>query len=306
LISQGVCVSGVACQAIAWRRRPLKQFLDEAGQAGYEGSELTSWQAMQWGRHHHLRTELEHAGLPLVAFYHSARLCCPDVAKEEFRESVQAVEMARSLGARYIVLGNPPKHREHVRTGLKTLQLSLNRLGEACSRKGIILVYQPHYGGPVQTPEEVSELMDGTDSGLVSLCLDTAHIALGGGDPSGLMRQWGHRVRYIQIKDLRVSPPGWGERMAWLVHYARLGSLGGYFRGLYPLQQGLRAVSSVMFTTPGAGRLNFHGFRDAMESVGYAGWLTVELDAPLFYPGRAMADGLQYTRSTFDLPKNPS
>lgn len=299
-------ISGVACQAIAWRRLPLDQYLTEARRVGYEGSELTSWQAAQWGRESkNLRAELERAGLPLIALYHSARLCCLDGVEAEFQESVRAAGLAQSLGARFLVLGNPPKHRVHSASGLGMLQCTLNRLGEVCTGMDIVLVYQPHYEGPVQTLKEVDDLMEGTDPELVSLCLDTAHIAWGGGDPAALMMRWGRRVRYIQLKDLRASAPGWGERLAWLIHYARLGSLRGYIRGLYPLQQGLRAVSSTMFTAPGAGCLDFRAFRCAMESAGYRGWLTVELDSPSLDPGRAMSEGMEYIRATFDLSKMP-
>ena len=265
-----------------------------------------SWQAAQWGRESkNLRAELERAGLPLIALYHSARLCCLDGVEAEFQESVRAVGLAQSFGARFLVLGNPPKHRVHSASGLGMLQCTLNRLGEVCTGVDIVLVYQPHYGGPVQTLKEVDDLMEGTDPELVSLCLDTAHIAWGGGDPAALMMRWGQRVRYIQLKDLRVSAPGWGERLAWLIHYARLGSLRGYVRGLYSLQQGLRAVSSSIFTVPGAGCLDFCAFKGAMESAGYRGWLTVELDSPSLNPGRAMLEGMEYVRATFGLSKIP-
>lgn len=302
--SGSIRISGVACQAIAWRRRPLAQFLSEASRAGYEGAELTTWQVAQWSRGGvNLRAELERAGLPLIGLYHSARLCCERGLDIEFQESVRAARQACDLGARYFVLGNPPKHRVHSRSGLEILRRALDDLGEVCAGSGLDLVYQPHVGGPVQTPEEVDDLMEGTDPDRVSLCLDTAHIAWGGGDPATLMTRWGRRIRYIQLKDLRESAPGWRERMGWLVRYARLGSLRGYLGGLYPLQQGLRAVSSVMFTEPGSGCLDFQAFKRAVESAGYQGWLTVELDAPLFDPGQAMVDGLRFTCSLFEVRK---
>lgn len=290
----GGSIAGVACQAIAWRGRPLGQFLREAREAGYEGSELTSWQAARWSvAGESLREKLESAGLPLVALYHSARLCRSEGQAEEFAGAVQAAEMARELGAKILVLGSPPADRNAVVPD----RGALDRIGEACVGMGLSLAYQPHYGGPVQTPDEVDRLMEGTKPEFVSMCLDTAHIAWGGGDPSATMRKWGHRVRYIQLKDLRSSAPGWGERLGWLVRYARLGSFNGYLHGVYPLQQGLRAVRSVMFAVPGTGRIDFGAFWGVVESVGYRGWLTVELDAPVLDPGQAMADGLDFVRS---------
>lgn len=297
-------VRGVACQAIAWRRLPLARYLAEAGRAGYEGSELTSRQAALWSRHGvDLGEELRRGGLPLIALYHSARLCCGPGLDVELQDSVRAINLARDLGAGLLVLGNPPRHRVHAGSGLGTLKDSLNQLGVICARAGIVLTYQPHYGGPVQTPSEVDDLMSGTDSGLVSLCLDTAHIAWGGGHPADLMRRWGPRVRYIQIKDLRPSVPGWRQRLAWLGDYARLGSMKGYYEGLYPLQQVLRTSSSLMFVAPGRGCLDFSAFRKSMESTDYRGWLTVELDAPLLHPGRAMAEALEAACSLLGLPR---
>lgn len=296
----GRSISGVACQAIAWRRRPLDQYLTEARAAGFEGSELTTRQAAVWETGNEtLRMQLDRAGLPLIALYHSARLCCAEGLKAEFQESVRAVELARALGARYFVLGSPPQHRVHSVAGLELLKLTLNKLGESCAGSDLTLTYQPHYGGLVQTPGEVDSLMKGTDPEFVSLCLDTAHIAWGGGDPAAVMTRWGRRVRYIQLKDLRTSAPNRGERLSWLIRYARIGSLRGYFYGLHPLQERLRGASSAMFTVPGTGCVDFPAFRRAVESAGYRGWLTVELDAPLLDPGRAMAEGLNFTRSLF-------
>jgi inosose dehydratase len=50
-------------------------------------------------------------------------------------------------------------------------------------------IYQPHRGGPVKKQQEIDELLEKTDPQHVWLCLDTAHVLWGGGDPTQLMEK---------------------------------------------------------------------------------------------------------------------
>ena len=44
--------------------------------------------------------------------------------------------------------------------------------------------------------------MSRTDPSLVGLCLDTGHVALGGGDPVALARAAGERIAHLHLKDV--------------------------------------------------------------------------------------------------------
>jgi myo-inositol 2-dehydrogenase/D-chiro-inositol 1-dehydrogenase/inosose dehydratase len=60
----------------------------------------------------------------------------------------------------------------------------------------------PHADSHVQTQPEIERLLDSTDSRAVSLCLDTGHVAYGGGDNLDLIRRYGDRVGYVHIKQM--------------------------------------------------------------------------------------------------------
>ena len=59
-----------------------------------------------------------------------------------------------------------------------------------------------HADAYVETQEEVERFLNDTDPQYVSLCLDTGHLAYGGGDAASLIRQYPDRVGYIHIKQM--------------------------------------------------------------------------------------------------------
>ena len=73
----------------------------------------------------------------------------------------------------------------------------------------------------------------------IGFCPDTAHLEAGGGDPATLIRTYGDRMPYVHLKD----------------------------------------YADGAFLPLGQGRQDFGAILDAVHSVGYNGWITVELDA---------------------------
>lgn len=81
----------------------------------------------------------------------------------------------------------------------------------------------------------------------IDFCPDTAHLEAGGGDSAELISTYGDRIKYVHLKD-----------------YAN-----GDFLSL------------------GQGSLDFSRIMGSLESIGYDGWITVELDAYAGDPGEA-------------------
>ncbi|TMF55033.1 MAG: TIM barrel protein [Chloroflexi bacterium] len=118
----------------------------------------------------------------------------------------------------------------------------------------------PHVASYVERPEEIARLMRDTDPALVGLCLDTGHIAYGGGDPVEIARTHARRVRHVHLKDLRRE-----VRADVLARH-----LG--FRD---------AVSLGVFAPLGDGSLDLRGALGTLREAGYGGWLIVEQDVRL-------------------------
>jgi inosose dehydratase len=100
----------------------------------------------------------------------------------------------------------------------------------------------------------------------VGLCLDTGHVAYGGGDPAEIARTHARRVRHVHLKDLRrdVRADAIARRLD--------------FRD---------AVGLDVFAPLGEGSLDLRGTLQALGAVDYTGWLIVEQDVRLGVSPRA-------------------
>ncbi|MGW0064235.1 sugar phosphate isomerase/epimerase family protein [Streptosporangium sandarakinum] len=125
---------------------------------------------------------------------------------------------------------------------------------DRCRARGLEPVFHHHLGTLVETAEEVERLLELTD---VSLCLDTGHLWLAGGDPVAALRDWGGRIRQVHLKD--------ADRAA----RDRVRAAGGDLAAV---------VAGGGFPALGAGEVDLAGVLAGLD--GYEGWLVVEQDVP--------------------------
>ena len=131
----------------------------------------------------------------------------------------------------------------------------VQRAADRCRERGLEPVFHHHLGTAVETPEETRRLLELTD---VSLCLDTGHWWLAGGDPVAAVREFAGRVRQVHLKD--------ADRTA----HARVRGTGGDL---------WRVVGEGGFRALGEGEVDLAGFLAALRATAYEGWLVVEQDA---------------------------
>lgn len=146
----------------------------------------------------------------------------------------------------------------------------LHTLAREAKRSGrSTVVYHPHVGTFVETPDEVDRLMRGTDPALLGLCLDTGHYTLGGGDAPSAIRRYADRLAHVHLKDVSASA------MAAL-------------RG-DPKMTFLDALRARIFTELGNGVLDVLALARALVDIGYSGWLMAEQDTTWRPPGESAA-----------------
>jgi len=85
----------------------------------------------------------------------------------------------------------------------KSVIQGLNKLYKIASDVGIRFVYHPHMGTGIQNFDEISYLMDNTDSSKISLLLDTGHLYLASIDPLKVIKKYGKRIKHVHLKDVR-------------------------------------------------------------------------------------------------------
>ncbi len=132
----------------------------------------------------------------------------------------------------------------------------MQRAADRCRERGLEPVFHPHLGTAVETPAETRLLLSRTD---VSLCLDTGHWWLAGGDPVAAVAEFGPRIRQVHLKDADRA-----------VH-ERVRRAGGDLWAV---------VAAGGFPALGEGDIDLPAVLAALRAADYGGWLVVEQDAP--------------------------
>jgi inosose dehydratase len=273
-------ISWGACEIPEWGDQlPYAQVLDEMAECGYEGTELGPWSYLPTDPAA-LRRELDARKLALVAAFCPVTLHDRDRRPASLRTARETIDLLAAAGATVLVLADAGDERRAAIAGRvpadgssgfshgewRRFSDGVNDIARRARERGLITAFHPHAATYVERPEEIARLMRDTDPSLVGLCLDTGHVAYGGGDPAEIARAHARRVRHVHLKDMRRD--------------VRADALARHldFR---------QAVGMDVFAPLGEGSLDLRGTLNALRAAGYAGWLIVEQDVRLGVSQRA-------------------
>ena len=281
-------ISWGACEIPGWGEvLPFARVLDEMSAAGYAGTELGPPDYLPRDKGS-LTRELGARGLALVGAFHPVPLHDPSRHREATSAALATARLLADLGAPVLVLAADGDEGRRAIAGRVPANGSgslddagweyactlVGRIARNAAELGLVTAFHPHAASYVEAPHEIDRLLDGTDARLVGLCLDTGHVAYGGGDPAALAKTHAGRVRHVHLKDLRrrVHEDAVRRRID--------------FRD---------AVGEGVFAPLGDGDLDLHGTLDALRDAGYDGWLVVEQDIRLGITPEAapLADALR-------------
>ena len=268
----GAPISWGICEIPGWGPQlPVDRVLDELRDAGYAGTELGPWGFMPADAAT-LGAALSARNLSMAAAFVPLRLRDPaDYAAAE-AQTRETASLLRALGAGHIVLSDAGDEQRRKIAGRSALTAShglsakewagyaarLEQISQICRFDyGLVPCFHPHGGTYIEHPDEINALLNRTDQHLVKFCLDTGHIAFGGGDPVALAKRHAGRIGHVHVKDIDQQ---------------RL-------RGL--LEAGddyVAAAQAGVFVELGAGSLDLAGIFQALEGAGFDGWLIVEQD----------------------------
>ena len=269
----------------------FEQVLAEMAKLGYEGTEMSHRYPQDPEQ---LRQVLEAHGLSLAAAYRWTNFVHEDHVDEEVALAKAHVDFCKAAGADFALVAEGGNSLHWDRRGPRAtvapldedgwgrLVDALHVVGDHARRQGVILSVHPHAGTVLQTPEEIDQLFDLTDPQLVGYCLDTGHIAYGGGNPGAVAALWAHRVNYVHLKDVRKSVLFQAQRQGWAF---------------------MDAVRANVFCTPGVGAVNFDPVIGALDAAGYRGWYVVEAeqDPTVYDPFEVSLGAREFLRERYGL-----
>jgi inosose dehydratase len=240
------------------------ELLAEMAAAGYEGTELGPPGYL--GRGDELRERLARHGLALTGGWCPLRFSEPDRLDEDLAALGRTLDLFAAAGAHdarpVFGDGGSPERVANPGAGGPSLddagwaqwQDGIARAAELARGRGLEPTLHPHTSTFCESRAEIEHALELTDVGLL---VDTGHYLLGGTDPIQALRDWGERVNYVHVKDVRLN-------VVREVVAERADVLEGWRRG--------------MFCELGAGDVDLPAFFDALRDVGYDGWIVVEQD----------------------------
>jgi inosose dehydratase len=153
--------------------------------------------------------------------------------------------------------------------GWRNLADGVARAADRCRERGYEPAFHHHTGTYIEGVAEIERLLELTD---VSLCLDTGHLLVGGGEPARARRYWGARINHVHLKD------------------AQRKIVAGIVADAAPVEEIWRRRA---FCALGQGDVGMDEVLTALTDISYAGWVIVEQDIfpdPAEPPERPAAD----------------
>jgi inosose dehydratase len=252
------------------------EVLQNSVDAGYPGFEL--------GPLHYLGSDatavgdrLAAYGLDAVAFWVAVPLARPLAGASEAGVR-EALETLKAIGAKHLLVsdfGDPARLAVIARVDAhpetwwsdddwSEVHRSFVALGELGREYDIDVSVHPHVGGHIESGREIEKALIAIEGTPITVCIDTGHIRIGGIDSIPLVRRLGARVTHIHAKD--VEPNLLGRLQRGEIGYGD-------------------AVSAGLYCDLGHGLVDWQGFADAVDAIGYDGWVVAEEDQ-ILVPGR--------------------
>jgi inosose dehydratase len=276
----------------SWEQ-PYQRILDEMAECGYEGTELGPFRYFPVDADV-LRPQLEGRHLKMLSSFVPVNLAEPSAAEEAVQRIQEIGELLSALGASFIILADyQSKTREAIAgrvpadgsASLTARQwkqvISFGREAERIAQDfGLDLVFHPHVGTFIETPEETERFFDAVSASNIGLCLDTGHCLYGSGDPVAIAQRYKEILRYVHVKDIDVA------------------ALEAVHRNGLNFDQ---AIEAGVFSQIGKGGVDFPAFFRTLEVNGYQGWCVVEQDIKFgvstVSPKASMGASLEYLHS---------
>lgn len=138
----------------------------------------------------------------------------------------------------------------------KNFMSNVRAVCEQSNKWGVRPVIHPHAGGYIEFADEIEAMLRDIPYDVAGLCLDTGHLYYSGMDPVEWLKKHADRLDYVHFKDVNDE----------VFHRVVADDSIRFFEGC-----GMGAMCPI-----GTGSLDYAGIRQALEDIGYSGYITIE------------------------------
>ena len=228
-------------------RVPFTDILDIMKDTGFIGIRLTQFPQILKTydlTEAQLEKELSARGLHVITISFNGPAYDASRRAQVLSSARTAMEFLKRFGAQHLVVFSPSRSAGSGEAAFKTMCECFNQLGEMAGEMGFRAGLHNHLGQMVQDAEEVDRCMAMTDPKLFWFSPDTAHLHLAGIDVVKCMEKYKTRLMLADYKDAK--------------------------------KVGAKLTDNIFDL--GDGEIDFPGCHRVLKSIGFRGWLCVDLD----------------------------
>jgi inosose dehydratase len=200
------------CETYAWIMcgdkyiGKIDHMADTAAKSGFEGIEPMNLQLGPYWDPRMLRDTLDARGLKLSSVAFVCDWLNPGETEAERREADKMMDLIRTFPYEILLMPvqMPQKDRENLDVRQKNFVACVNDLARRAAERGIKSSYHPNSpeGSIFRTREDYDKLLPKLDVQALGWTPDVGHIAKGGMDPVGMIREYRELVNHIHFKDM--------------------------------------------------------------------------------------------------------
>ena len=157
---------------------------------------------------------MKQSGLEVPIVYNGGPMHEEQAAEKTVAETLELADVVKAAGARCISFNPNPKPQRERKSDeeLNRQARQVNRLGAELEKRGVGLLLHHHDPEMAEQAREWRHLLNNTDAGRVSLCVDLHWIYRGGQDPMALLRESGRRLGSLHLRNSQQNV--WTEALS--------------------------------------------------------------------------------------------
>jgi sugar phosphate isomerase/epimerase len=191
-----------------------------------------------------MEREVSKRNLHVITISFNAPAEDPARRAEVLASARAAMTFLKGFGASHLVVFSPRRMNPPSEAAFASMCECYNQLGELAGEMGFRAGMHNHIGQMVQDAAEIDKLFALTKPNLFHFTPDVAHLALAGADPVGTLAKYKDRLILLDYKDVKRGGATWLDNICDM----------------------------------GDGEIDFPGCHRVLKSLGYKGWICVDLD----------------------------
>ena len=196
-----------------------------------------------------MQKEASKRGCQIVTISFNGPTHDPSKRSEVVANAKTAMTFLKEFGANHLVVFPPNRNNLTGEASFKSMCEGFNAIGAAAREMGFFAGLHNHMAEMVQNPDEIDKCMAMTDPKLFYFSPDTAHLHLAGCDVPKTLEKHKSRIMLADYKDARRLP------------------------GTAPDSFDRESITDL-----GDGEIDFPACHRVLKSIGFKGWLIVDLD----------------------------